>query len=84
MLVNVEKIDEQNLKCIFNIPFNEFEKTKSNVFMKTKEKYKTYNLVICILAVFFSFFGFSNLVNIFYPIFGILGLIQLLFVFKCK
>lgn len=40
MLVNVEKIDEQNLKCIFNIPFSEFEKTKSNVFMKTKEKYK--------------------------------------------
>ncbi len=40
MLVNVEKIDEQNLKCIFNIPVNKFERTKSNIFMKTKEKYK--------------------------------------------
>ena len=40
MLVNVEKIDEQYLKCIFNVPTKEFEKVKSNVFMKTREKYK--------------------------------------------
>lgn len=40
MLINVEKIDEQNLRCIFDVPYNEFEKAKTNIFMKTKEKYK--------------------------------------------
>lgn len=40
MLVDVEKINKQNLKCIFNVPYNKFEKTKSKVFIKTREKYK--------------------------------------------
>ncbi|MBR6504153.1 MAG: trigger factor family protein [Clostridia bacterium] len=40
MLVNVEKIDEQYLKCIFNVPDKEFKDAVKTVFMKTRDKYK--------------------------------------------
>lgn len=48
-----------------------------NNIAKNKKKYKMYNLIICIAAMFMPLFGFSNLVNYLYPMFGILGLIQL-------
>lgn len=53
-----------------------------NNVSKTKEKYKLYNKIVCISAIFVSLFGFSNLVNNLYPFFGMLGLIQLIFVLK--
>lgn len=49
-----------------------------NNISKTKEKYKLYNKIICIIAIFVSQIGFSNLVNNLYPVFGILGLIQVM------
>ena len=40
MLVNVEKIDEQYLKCIFKVYYEDFDKALSKVFIETKDKYK--------------------------------------------
>ena len=51
---------------------------------KTEIKYKKYNKLICLIAIFISGIGFSNLVNSLYPIFGILGLMQLIFIIKSK
>lgn len=55
-----------------------------NNIAKTKENYKKYNKIICIIAIFISLLGFSNLVNNLYPVFGALGLLQLIFVIISK
>lgn len=55
-----------------------------NNISKTREKYKKYNKIICIVAIFISLLGFSNLVNNLYPVFGALGLLQLVFVMVSK
>ena len=40
MLSNLEKMDDQYLKCIINIPKEQFNKAELDTFLKTKEKYK--------------------------------------------
>ena len=55
-----------------------------NNISKTKEKYRKYNTLICLLEILVPVFGFSKLINNLYPFFGILGLIQLILIFKCK
>ena len=50
----------------------------------SKDKYKIYNIIICIASVAISQFSFSALVNNIYPLFGILGLIQIFLILKCK
>lgn len=47
-----------------------------------KEKYKLFNRVICISAIFVANISFAELVNIAYPVFGLLGLAQLIYVLK--
>lgn len=47
-----------------------------------KEKYKFFNKVICISAIFIANISFAELINIAYPVFGILGLAQLIYVLK--
>lgn len=49
---------------------------------KTKERYKTVLLIMCITGIAVSNIGFSNLVEILYPIFGVLGIIQIILIFK--
>ena len=55
-----------------------------NNVSNNKEKYKKYNIIICIASVVISQCGFATLVSNIYPIFGFLGLIQLFLILKCK
>ena len=47
---------------------------------KTKERYKTICIFLCITAIPMSKLGFSNLVTLLYPVFGLLGLIQVIYI----
>lgn len=46
---------------------------------KTKKKYMSLAVIICLSSILISQIGFSSLINLMYPTFGVLGIIQIVF-----
>lgn len=53
-------------------------------FVKNKQYYPQFVIIVCITSVIISNFGFSKLVNLAFPIFGILGILQIFIILKFK